>query len=551
MSLLSLIDDQNRITKLINKAFQNYKKDSNDRKTSDYLHKRINDLTAHWKNFQSNHAQIIGIDEEENCVYLTDNHYKIVENTFEKYYSLLKTKMEEIQSTSKNHETQNSEEQQLLKEYKAKLQKLTSRIETLENNLAQIQSSYETLQQENEKLKNELKKYKTENLALTKENQDLKQKLMSNSQENSNSGLDLEERLKQLEYKQKAFMEKINAKSGKNRNINSDNDSDDEQEFSTKEILKMVPKFDGDSKQLKKYINTCEDLWNRVKPGLAQTKFLTVLKHNLTDEAAMLIEDEDDIQTWDEVKELLVKNFKLNYNTSIAQDVMRKTKQNKNESIQAFGDKISKLLKEIKSAVPDGAEKNWWHNFNEEIACRAFEDGIYNSEIKYRLISEHNKSLSESIRFATDTEKRLENTNLTENTVKEKTFCKYCKKNNHSIENCRLKKSNDAKEKNNSTQKCSICDKLGHSADKCFKNPKNNKKNGENKNNGKSVNKIQNKKKTKKANSEEENTEEAVEEPELEKTEKKGSTNYTIRDSKSAKKPKDAWFNNSDSDSEN
>lgn len=76
-----LLENQQQIIEAIEKIATNFGKDSSDRKTADYIRKRVETLDKYWAEFQQNHNKLCSISQKTSD-YFTNNAY---ENTNRKY----------------------------------------------------------------------------------------------------------------------------------------------------------------------------------------------------------------------------------------------------------------------------------------------------------------------------------------------------------------------------------------------------------------------------------------------------------------------------------
>lgn len=79
-----LLYSQQEIVNAMDKLFINFKKDSKDRKTPDYIRRKLETLEMYWREFVSNHILIIqqGIDSDHD--YIAENQYDQAKNFYEK-----------------------------------------------------------------------------------------------------------------------------------------------------------------------------------------------------------------------------------------------------------------------------------------------------------------------------------------------------------------------------------------------------------------------------------------------------------------------------------
>lgn len=76
------------------------------------------------------------------------------------------------------------------------------------------------------------------------------------------------------------------------------------------EMLKLIPFFGGDKRQLSLFIRQCEYVISRYAGNLAQNSYVMhSIMSRLVDNAAALISEREDILTWDDFKELLTQHF--------------------------------------------------------------------------------------------------------------------------------------------------------------------------------------------------------------------------------------------------
>lgn len=267
-----------------------------------------------------------------------------------------------------------------------------------------------------------------------------------------------------------------------NSNNNSSPDDLDSELFPIRDLIKLIPKFSGDRAQLRVYINKCSELWSFVKDGVDQARFITVLKNNLSGEAALLLLDEDELEDWESIRSLLNQNFNSDPNHSNNIALMQSMKQNRNESVEDFCGRIKTILVTLKSSIPTGATKHFWFDHTERQAVQALEDGLVDLSLQSRVVAAQKTSFNLASQYAIETAKRLtskfephptQKYQHDSTASKEKSFCRYCKKPNHTIENCRLRqKNNDKKTTSDQTDfKCTICKTNSHSTDICYKNP--------------------------------------------------------------------------------
>lgn len=76
------------------------------------------------------------------------------------------------------------------------------------------------------------------------------------------------------------------------------------------EILKLIPLFGGDKRQLNLFLRKCEYVIDKFQGSDAQNVYIMhAITSRLVDRAAALISEREDIVTWSEFKDLLIQHF--------------------------------------------------------------------------------------------------------------------------------------------------------------------------------------------------------------------------------------------------
>lgn len=250
------------------------------------------------------------------------------------------------------------------------------------------------------------------------------------------------------------------------------------------DIIKLIPKFNGKPEDLRVYLNKIDDLFSYID-NCDEALFVTVVKTNLTGEAANEIAEEEGLDTWDELKAKLTTSFKQKENHVNDIALLQQTRQGQSETVELFCARIKKVLTKLKSVIPAGTTRNFWFAHSERYALQCLEDGLSDVKIQARLVAEKPKTFQAAVQFVIDTECRLnKNKNATDtsrgNTIKDSgaqsvPTCTYCRKKGHKIEDCRIKNKNPSAEKSEKKFRCEICDRDTHTTAICYKNPKNKK----------------------------------------------------------------------------
>lgn len=76
------------------------------------------------------------------------------------------------------------------------------------------------------------------------------------------------------------------------------------------EMLKLVPRFGGDKRQLNLFLRKCEYIITAYQGNAQQNQYVMhCITSRLVDEAAALLSEREDIETWQQFKELLIQHF--------------------------------------------------------------------------------------------------------------------------------------------------------------------------------------------------------------------------------------------------
>lgn len=439
----------------IQKAFVNFKKDSNDRKNDEYFRKKIESLNSLYNQFSDIENELCASDPDHELEYR-----KSILDSYENYSQILRNGLQSVKQTnnaahnimsfvskSAAHSSPSASSSASANELKTAL----SKIADLENELSQLKETNKSLQTIIETSENsDLTAATSENLTLKATIKDLEEKLSAMDQlqltiDSLNSQIQAskrnydrvvyEKRQIQIKLDNAEFVNSTQFNSNNNHSRYSENSSlSNDELFTIRDIVKLIPKFNGNRSELRIFINKCTELWAYVKEGADQARFITVLKNNLSGEAAMLLLDEDDIEDWESLRDLLNANFNSdpNHSNNIAQ--MQNMKQSANESVENYCKRIKDILSKLKSSIPNGATKQFWFEHTESHAIQALEDGLRDVNLQSRVIAARKKSFNIASQYAIETDSRLKSKSIDlpsidQNKKESKILCNYCKKN--------------------------------------------------------------------------------------------------------------------------
>lgn len=221
-------------------------------------------------------------------------------------------------------------------------------------------------------------------------------------------------------------------------------------------IKAMIPKCDDELKNLAAFIGMCDRLHRKIRAEDRPMFCLMVLSRASESSLYDLVKDLPDDATWEDVKNALSTETTPPMSRNAAQAQISNLKQKNNESMQDYSKRARAYLRQLNEAVCVEATTEETKKFvkveNERMAKRAFEDGIFSSDLRMYTRTMNKKSLADAIEEALDNEARMV-------PVRPVTICSHCKKSGHSTENCFAKK--------NEQRTCSFCKQKGHIEEQC------------------------------------------------------------------------------------
>lgn len=235
-----------------------------------------------------------------------------------------------------------------------------------------------------------------------------------------------------------------------------------------KDIKDLIPNYSGERKGLDEFIQTIDSLASQLTEDRDKKLFNLSVKTHLKDKAFNTIRHLQN-PTWGEIKQAL--KDKLNpLDATSCYNALTHAKQISNESITDFAMKVETLLTNLnRSSTIDASEttRKYVQDGNEQLAKRAFENGILNFQLKTLIIAKNKKTLESAIREALD----MDSTGEYKNTeTKKSRTCNLCKKRGHLEHEC-FKKNAATKENNPEAEKtekvCSFCKRKGHTVQEC------------------------------------------------------------------------------------
>lgn len=200
-------------------------------------------------------------------------------------------------------------------------------------------------------------------------------------------------------------------------------------------IVGMIPEYDGEEHDLDIYLNKIDRLWKHIEdnPAADKSRFMLMLQIHLYDKAAHATKDVD-FDEWAPVRKALKDNINPQKNIEKAELKLTAAKQMSNEDVEAFATRVNGLLDNLNKSFCLEVENDILKKENDRKARKAFENGLFNTELRTRAITRGNKTFRESVDYVIEQE--LRNVETRRKPVTEK-ICTYCLTPNHEAFECR------------------------------------------------------------------------------------------------------------------
>lgn len=253
-------------------------------------------------------------------------------------------------------------------------------------------------------------------------------------------------------------------------------------------FLRVVPLFDGTSTELNRFIKNCDVMLESIDKDELPF-YVKLIKTRLLGKAFDII-NQKTLDSWIDLKAELITQFSDSRSLQFIQLQLLNAKQEKNECIRDFGNRIQGLYSDLISVCErqegkDAAkalEKTY-----QKICLSAFEEGIASTEIKILIKASQFTTLLVAINKACDHERvSMERCtpvalNQLKNPVRSEIIkCQICFKNGHLADKClqrydtnRLNYATVPRtflpNSTSSTFPCAYCKKPGHHITQCYR----------------------------------------------------------------------------------
>lgn len=202
-------------------------------------------------------------------------------------------------------------------------------------------------------------------------------------------------------------------------------------------LFKFIKPFNGDRKELTTFIQNCNSAFKLAQPNQNLHLFLFVasqLSSSVVNEINL-----EEIRNWKDLKDKLKNYYSRVKDLTQLHEELETIKQNFNESVTDFFKRLETLKNEcITAETNDCEEKNELFGLKKSIQRTALRRFILHCrpEISQMLRARDIKTLNEAFSMALQEEKILSYTK-SQNKSSPTQFCSFCKRNNHTTQNCR------------------------------------------------------------------------------------------------------------------
>lgn len=249
-------------------------------------------------------------------------------------------------------------------------------------------------------------------------------------------------------------------------------------DFNLNEFNCNIPEFRGKSEEVDVFIRRCDELQSDLNENGRRT-FFRKLVYKLSGDAFELFENRQ-FGNWTEFRNVLQAKYKGKTSLINLYSELKVMRQNQNESVENYADRIKMLLNRMKKTVieedPNVEVRRYLSVQHDKMVKRTFKEGLSNT-LQLRVVAGGpSLSLDEMIALAIEEEpfvkswsninpiKQYDRINSTAVPIKikrEPTECSFCKKKGHTYDECRTKLLPRVE--------CSFCHQIGHGIDQCYK----------------------------------------------------------------------------------
>lgn len=164
------------------------------------------------------------------------------------------------------------------------------------------------------------------------------------------------------------------------------------------DAILAIPVFKGEKKELETFVNTCDvymDLMaNENKPHLFR-----IIKTKITGEALSKISPISELADWPAIKAKLKLKVYKKVSFEFAQEDLNNITQNKEETIEQYGNRMKSTLRNLNESISDiadiGAEMSILRRVNEKQAISKFQQNLRNNNVRVLVSASSKETLDE------------------------------------------------------------------------------------------------------------------------------------------------------------
>ena len=222
--------------------------------------------------------------------------------------------------------------------------------------------------------------------------------------------------------------------------------------FNLKELVNLIPNFEGKSEELEGFLSIVDCLYTEVAEA-DKAKFVLFTKVKFRGKALEAIQENATVRDWPTLRKLLKEKLKSTVqNIELTKLQFSSISQFHNENLQEYTERVKNLFLLLNKSVPVDCPQElsaYIRKENDSIAKRAFEDGLLDINLARNIVAADLTTFQEAVNFAKKMDFRfnvMTSDQITEQSFRSNfrpnlhcDFCDYCEISGHKEINCRKK----------------------------------------------------------------------------------------------------------------